>query len=806
MPWKLLPQTTEVLAIHAALLHTGEIVYFSGDEHDKGQNEQGKIFHTRLFGCQSLSVKHVGSPGSDVFCSGHALLGDGRLLVTGGTEAFEDDVGGIHGEAHHFTGLRDSWTYDPVCRHWTRTAYLNPRPGSSVGGGRWYPGMTALASGQVLAVAGHPGSTDFRIDHNNVVPEAYAAMPLPWGKWRLYGANATKGVDYFARMHVLADGRLFCLTTVGNNRNQAFDSKTGNWSDVCAGPNPNYNGIGVSSVLLPLRPGEGYRPRILACNHSQPLILDLGTATPAWQNTGPRTLAGAPERTDACNVILPTGDVFVCGGTRGPTKDDVNGVLEAELYHFDGAAGTWTTLPAASVVRNYHSVALLMPDGRVWTAGSNHNAGRSFPSPGVDNRELRIELFEPDYYGNPQRPTLTANPGSVACRQTFEVHTPQAQSIQRVVVIRAGSVTHAFDSDQRYIELEFRHDDRDRLSVTAPPNNNIAPPGYYLLFLLDRAGLPSEGKFMQIRLGEDMEGHVILFEHANFHGGHKHVFRAEPNLNAGDDNFFNDRVSSIAVLKGHWAFYRHANFVDRYPVVLGPGLHSFVGNIGIQNDDMSSLQPTRDAPTVQGQPIEGHVILFEHINFHGAHKHVFRAEDNLNANDDNFFNDRASSLAVLQGNWQFYRHAAFGDAYKQPDVDPPKALLLGPALYSWVEDVGIRNDDMSSLDPKNDQKDEIVGSPIEGHAVLFEHINFHGAHKHVLRAEANLNASDDSFFNDRTSSIAIVRSSWGFYRHANFVDQYPPLLGPASTIYPWVEDVGIQNDDLSSLQPWPETR
>src|SRR4029453_5226928 len=98
MRWNLIDQTTEVLAIHAALVHTGEIIYFSGDEHDKGQNEGGLIFHTRRFNFASLAVRPFPSPGSDVFCAGHALLGDGRLLVTGGTEAFEDDVGGPHGD------------------------------------------------------------------------------------------------------------------------------------------------------------------------------------------------------------------------------------------------------------------------------------------------------------------------------------------------------------------------------------------------------------------------------------------------------------------------------------------------------------------------------------------------------------------------------------------------------------------------------------------------------------------------------------------------------------------------------------
>ena len=85
--------------------------------------------------------------------------------------------------------------------------------------------------------------------------------------------------------------------------------------------------------------------------------------------------------------------------------------------------------------------------------------------------------------------------------------------------------------------------------------------------------------------------HVILFEHANFHGAHKHVFGPEPNLNAGDDNFFNDRVSSIVVLEGTWAFFRNSNFNGQYARTLGPGLYPFVGNVDIQNDDMSSLRP-----------------------------------------------------------------------------------------------------------------------------------------------------------------------------------------------------------------------
>lgn len=804
MRWNLISQTTEVLAIHAALLRTGDILFFSGDEHDKGQSERGQIFHTRLFNCTSFRVSIVSSPGSDVFCAGQTMLADGSVMAVGGTEAFEDDVGGIHGEAHHFAGLRDSWIYNPDSRRWTRTAYLEPQWGSTIGGGRWYPTLITLPDARVLGISGHPSSSDFRPEHNNHSPELYSGSPSPWGKWELYGDSAWRSIDYYPRMHVMPDGLLFCLSTV-DGRSKAFHPKGGFWQDMSPPPNPNYNGIDVSSVLLPLSPRDGYRARVLACNHQQPLLFDWNSKT--WSATGARQLAGQPRRIDACNVILPTAEIFVCGGTNGAggNKADANGVQEAELYKPDGGAGTWVTLPKAQVVRNYHSVALLMPDGRVWTAGSNKNSGRSYDPPGSDNRELRVELFEPDYFSAPNRPVIEKAPGHVPCAQWFDIETPQASSITKVVMIRNGSITHAFNGDQRLIELEFKHKDATTLRALSPPNNNIAPPGDYMIFILAGA-IPSVAKFVSVRQGYDMEGHIILFEHANFHGAHKHLFRAESNLNAGDDNFFNDRVSSIAVLKGNWEFFRHAGFNDRYPVVLGPGLYRFVGDIQIANDDMSSLRPTDAAPTVQGRPVAGYVVLFEHAFFHGAHKHVFQQEDNLNAADDNFFNDRVSSIAVLQGHWHFYRHAGFGDPYKTPGTNPPEELLLGPALYPRVTDAGIANDDISSLRPDTDEHHEIIGSPIEGHVMLFEHANFHGAHKHVFRAEANLNAGDDNFFNDRVSSIAVLKTWWAFFRHSNFGEPYPNLLGGAGTIYPWVEENGISNDDMSSLMPWPETR
>ena len=285
------------------------------------------------------------------------------------------------------------------------------------------------------------------------------------------------------------------------------------------------------------------------------------------------------------------------------------------------------------------------------------------------------------------------------------------------------------------------------------------------------------------------DSEIILFEHINFHGRHKHVYSAEPNLNAGDDSFFNDRVSSLVVLGGNWEVFRNSQYNQPYPVVLGPGLHPWVGAIGITNDDMSSLRPTTRAATVQSQAIHAQCILFEHINFRGAHKHVFAEEPNLASSDDAYFNDRTSSIIVIDGTWQFFRHVNFVDPYPR---------TLGPGLHPWVVNAGIRNDDLSSLRHSHGQAQQ-AGTPIMGHLALFEHANFHGAHKHLFDAERNLAASDDAFFNDRVSSIAVRQARWRAFRHVNFVAPYPPLLAPG--LYPWVVASGIANDDLSSARP-----
>jgi hypothetical protein len=493
VPWQVLPADSQVLAVHAALLHTGKIVYFSGDEHDPGLHAAQQFDHTRLYDCATGTVSVATSPTSDVFCSGHSLLGDGRLLVAGGSQEYIYELPDEHEHHGHFTGLRDAWVFDPGPETWTRVAYLNPEPGKMTGGGRWYPTLVTLPDGRVLALAGHPGEDDSR--HYNNSPELFSASPAPVGSWTLLGPDdPVHGTAWYPRVHVLPSGDVFFVTRVGL-RNMRLNVATRTWTDVCAIPaDMIYEEWRGSSVLLPLLPVDNYRARVLLMGAPQPQIVDLDAVVPAWTNTSPRVLAGTPYRNHLNAAILPTGDVFVCGGVS-TDRVDATAVLAAELYQ--PGTDAWTQLESATVVREYHSVALLMPDGRVWTCGTSKNGQFSFPAPGVDNRELRIELYEPAYYRR-SRPKITAAPSTVHYAASFDVRTTKAAHISRVSVVRAGSVTHSFDPDQRYVGIEFVRMGGNRLRCKAPPNANIAPPGYYLLFVIDDKGVPSVGHWLHI--------------------------------------------------------------------------------------------------------------------------------------------------------------------------------------------------------------------------------------------------------------------------------------------------------------------
>ena len=529
----------QILAVHAALLHNGKIVFFSGDEHDPGRLAVNQFDHARLFDCQTLAISTPAASPTirDLFCCGHAFLADGRLLVAGGTQAWAiEQIGGGdphgHAGAGHFRGTAEAFCFDPATNTWVNAHRMVPEPGRTVGGGRWYPTLVTLGNGYIAAFAGHPTDDDTR--HYNNTVEEFHPSPYPAGDWFDLGTipspiSGYPWLTFYPRAHLIKDGTLFFSSPI-NGQSMKWNTTSHAWAPVCAGPGNNYDGFAANSVLLPLLHEDGYRTRVLVCGQSEARSIDLDSSTPEWQPTLPRTLivgTAPPNRIHSNAVILPTGEVAVCGGLQDPGNDPGSAVLPIEIYRL--ATNSWSTMPVganAHVPRNYHSVALLMPDGRVWMAGSNKRASWSFHNPSdysdaagnltslptnaqddaIDNRELRIELFEPWYFGRPDRPTITNAVAAVSVGASFDIQTPQANTISRVAVLRAGSSTHSFNPDQRYVSIPFTRGS-GKVTASVPDNENLLPPGYYLLFVLDAVvdgatgavlDVPSLGRFLRI--------------------------------------------------------------------------------------------------------------------------------------------------------------------------------------------------------------------------------------------------------------------------------------------------------------------
>lgn len=518
MPWTTPVTDSELVAIHAALLPTepgGVVVYFGDWTGGQGGVGVQDLTHTRLHRIQANQVVEPPGtlPDTDVFCAGHAFLSDGRLLAAGGTFGWAQGHEGIH--LPHYDGEKACWVYLPQAQSWAPMADLNFQPGSDPqGGGRWYPTLVTLENGEVFAAGGHPAADDFypaagTQRHNNNTPERYSPSS---GAWALMTSDITApnnvNTDSYPRFHVLPDGRLFSDTAGKDTGDGAVTARrimnpySGEWEG------PNVSGLGTlpgfydrgseaTSVLLPLLPPH-YPARILATNSGTPTAYRIDVDdTPSWQETTARQGSAAGRRRDnASATLLPTGQVLVTGGWPGNAQaDDVDdATLEPELYtpgidwanrdFSDTGAEAWETIaePAPSR-RGYHSTALLLPDGRVWVGGSTTTAEPL-------NRE--IDVFEPDYVGTSNRPVITSVPSNISYSMAFTVDTPQAGDIARVALIRTGSITHGFNSDQRYVGLEFSVTNSNTLSVASPPNGRVAPPGYYMLWLIDDQGRPCE--------------------------------------------------------------------------------------------------------------------------------------------------------------------------------------------------------------------------------------------------------------------------------------------------------------------------
>ncbi len=211
-------------------------------------------------------------------------------------------------------------------------------------------------------------------------------------------------------------------------------------------------------------------------------VLDMNQPSPSWREVGPMAFPRAYHTL----TLLPDGNVIVTGGTQTTDhRDTTQAVLAAEIWN--AGTETWSTMASRQIPRSYHETALLLPDGRVLVSGS----GR-----GGNPNQFNAEIFSPPYLFNGPRPSIVSAPQTVQYGSVFPVETPDT-NIALVSLIRLGAVTHGFDSSQQYVNLTFQQA-VGGLDVQAPANANLAPPGDYMLFIVNTNDVPSVASFVNV--------------------------------------------------------------------------------------------------------------------------------------------------------------------------------------------------------------------------------------------------------------------------------------------------------------------
>jgi hypothetical protein len=454
--WTTLSTLMPINPVHTALLHTGKVLVVSGSGNVAGNTN----FQAGYYDPQAGTVA-TQALAWDMFCSGMIILSDGRAFIDGGTIQYDP-----------FFGQPKTSIYDPATGLFTDA--------QSMAHGRWYPTVTTLGNGTVMAFSGlnETGAT-------NTTVEIYT----PGTGWSTqYAAGWTPPL--YPRMHLLPNGNVFYSGSSPASR--IFNTSTRTWSAVIASTNyPNTRTYGTS-VLFPLTPASGYKPQVIIMGGGNPAtatteIIDLSAASPKWVY-GPSM---SQPRIEMNATILPNGKILATGGSTND-EDTTTASLNADLY--DPNTNSFSSAGANAFPRLYHSNSLLLPDATVLLIGGN---------PARGTYESHMEVYSPAYLFNADgslaaRPAISSvSPSAFGYGATFQVQTPNAANITSAVLMRPGAPTHAFDMDQRLVGLSYTSG-AGVLTLTSPPNGNVAPPGYYMLFLVNSAGVPSQAAFVQL--------------------------------------------------------------------------------------------------------------------------------------------------------------------------------------------------------------------------------------------------------------------------------------------------------------------
>ena len=439
-------QTFPMVAISSILMDNGNFIFWDGWQ----QPEPTEVWNP----ASPATFTTVDAPDS-VFCDGAAQLPDGRIIV----------IGGYGGLSTGQIGIVDTNIFDPATNTWTRVANMHLP--------RWYPTLTELSDGRYVAISGN--STDS--SHWADTPEVYDPTT---NTWTLLSSISTSQVheEEYPFSYLIPNGNVL---TIGPSEDVTYEMNVDNqtWTPV-GGQSGVVNGSSIQYLPGKILYSGGASSVIdTAPAAATTAVLDTNAANPVWRQTAPMLF----PRVYHTLTMLANGQVLAVGGES--TSDQsvaTTGVLPTEIW--DPTSETWSAAAPIAAARNYHSTAVLMPDGRVLVAGGGHYDGLN------DAGQDSAQIYSPSYLFNGPRPTITSSPSSSTYGSTISVSTPDASSITAVNLVSLGTDTHQMDMNQHFVPLSFTAGSGS-INVTMPSSSANAPPGHYMLFILNNQGTPS---------------------------------------------------------------------------------------------------------------------------------------------------------------------------------------------------------------------------------------------------------------------------------------------------------------------------
>lgn len=499
--WRVLPFLSGVLAIHAAVLHTGKVLFFAGTGNNTARDADPAFGDVNQNLWTSVvwdptdpaggfthpaTIKRDNGRPFDFFCGGDTFLPDGRVFSAGGNLAYNNG---------NNLGQRETAAFDPVIEQWTRRATMQV--------GRWYPSLITLEDGRVLTVSGK-NDTNGELNRIFEIYDGATDQFQPLVDPQI----AFPGLPFYAHLFLLADGKVFFSGgRMDDNSPQPagilnLKSSPVGFRPIASQVTPALRNQS-SSVLLP--PAQTQNVMLIAGGPVDDVTsatgyterIDLHADVPAMTLAMPLSL----PRMHLNAVLLPDRTVFVSGGAihHEQEEGDIARMprLQAEIYEPD--ANTWRPAATASVIRMYHSVALLLPDATVVTASGNPPPyGNKVPWIEQPNEELKLEVYEPPYRFRGPRPVIAAAPTEWSYGATVNITSTDAARVLWAELIRPGITTHSFDNAQRLVDLPIVTRSVTGLSVTAPIGPTLSPPGWYMLFLVDTDKVPSEAAWVHL--------------------------------------------------------------------------------------------------------------------------------------------------------------------------------------------------------------------------------------------------------------------------------------------------------------------